>query len=279
MSPLPKKPARAQDTLDYHPFASKFPLITGDEFKKFVADVASEGFREPTITLYQGKILDGRNRYRAHLRTKVEIRFEEFKGDDAAAAAFVISKNIHRRHLSRKQHGEFLIKLVAAAPGKSDRKIAKEAGVEHKQVSRARQKGEATGAIAPVEKRTGADGRTRKTGDYTRFHNTRRKTPKTPTMDQFVDRVISALRKIPSPGMQAKLAEVIKIKARKELIDQQADELSQEIIALILRIYAIDLTHGRVTISKPFEGPPLLDVTPNTPTFPARLAAKGDAVP
>jgi hypothetical protein len=51
---------------------------------------------------------------------------------------------------------------VAQQPAKSDRAIAREAGItDHKQVSRARKRGEATGAIAPVGRRRGADGKTR----------------------------------------------------------------------------------------------------------------------
>jgi hypothetical protein len=124
VSPLSKKQLSAQDVIPFHPLASMFPMMKGEEFDAFVADIETHGLREK-ITLYQGKILEGRHRYRACLRAKVELRFEQFKGDDAAATAFVVSRNIHRRHLKPKEKRDLLEKLLKADPQKSNRQIAK----------------------------------------------------------------------------------------------------------------------------------------------------------
>ncbi|ETR75899.1 hypothetical protein X566_20005 [Afipia sp. P52-10] len=51
-------------SLIYHPIADAFPLIDGDDFLSLVEDVREYGVRKP-IDLFEGKILDGRNRYRA----------------------------------------------------------------------------------------------------------------------------------------------------------------------------------------------------------------------
>jgi N6-adenosine-specific RNA methylase IME4/ParB-like chromosome segregation protein Spo0J len=93
--------------LEFHSLANLFPLIEGQEFEALVADVREHGVREPVV-LFEGKILDGRNRYRAAQAAGVEFDIREFDGDDALG--FVISLNLHRRHLSESQRG-----MVAAA--------------------------------------------------------------------------------------------------------------------------------------------------------------------
>jgi hypothetical protein len=157
--------------LKFHPLADLFPLMEGAEFDKFVADIKANGLHDESITLFEGMVLDGRNRYRALLKISpfdanlpqgAGPEFDVFDGDEAAARAFVISRNIHRRHLTAKQRRDLLVKLVAAQPEKSDRAIGDEIGVDHKAIGRARRKGESTGAIDPVKKRTGTDGKRRR---------------------------------------------------------------------------------------------------------------------
>jgi len=153
--------------IPFHPLADIFPLMEGEEFDALVADIKVHGLHEP-IMLYQGKVLDGRNRYRACLAAGIEADVGDFeawhrtKQSEADARAYVISQNLHRRHLTAEQRRDLLVKLVAAQPGKSDRAIGDEAGVHHSAIGRARKAGEATGAVAPVKKRTGADGKARK---------------------------------------------------------------------------------------------------------------------
>jgi hypothetical protein len=53
--------------------------------------------------LHEGKILDGRHRYLACLAKQEPPRFCEYAGQCDSALAFVISKNIRRRHLTESQ--------------------------------------------------------------------------------------------------------------------------------------------------------------------------------
>jgi hypothetical protein len=109
--------------------------------------------------MFEDMILEGRNRYRACLKAGVEPRFGEFKGDDAAATAFVISKNIHRRHLTAKQKHDVIARLLKERPEASDRSIAKLAKVSDKTVGAVRRAKEARAEIPNVEKRTDTQGR------------------------------------------------------------------------------------------------------------------------
>jgi len=54
------------DALEFHPIADMFPPMEGEEFDAFVADIKANGLLED-IVLFEGMILDGRNRYRACL--------------------------------------------------------------------------------------------------------------------------------------------------------------------------------------------------------------------
>jgi hypothetical protein len=156
----PAVPVQAEAPLKFHPLAELFPLMEGKEFAELVDDIKN-GLNEP-ITLFQGMVLDGRNRARACAAAGVKPRYHQFSGNEADARAYVISMNIRRRHLSANQRRSLLMKVVKAQPEKSDRAIADKVGVDHKQVSRARRKAESTGAIAPVKKRTGVDGKKRR---------------------------------------------------------------------------------------------------------------------
>jgi ParB-like chromosome segregation protein Spo0J len=150
------------EPLKFHPLADMFPLMKGEEFDALVADIKAHGLREP-IMLHEDKVLDGRNRYRACLALGIEVDvIDDCDFSEADARAYVISQNLYRRHLTPEVRRAKLVELVAAAPEKSDRSHARELGVDHKLIGRMRRKGESTGAIDPVEKRKGADGKKRR---------------------------------------------------------------------------------------------------------------------
>jgi ParB-like chromosome segregation protein Spo0J len=155
------------EQIKFHPLADIFPLMEGAEFDELVADIKAHGLRDP-ICMYEGQIVDGRNRYRALQRIEGSpegnpnhFRVMTLK-TDKAVKNYIISKNIHRRHLKAEDRQKFLVELVKTSPEKSDRQLAKEAGTTHPTIAKARKQAEATGKALPVEKRTGADGKARK---------------------------------------------------------------------------------------------------------------------
>ena len=97
-------------TLEFHPLANLFPLIDGPEFTELVEDVRVNGLRLP-ILVYEGKIIDGRNRYRACLEAGVMPQTVSL--DDAAdPAAIVKSLNLTRRHLTTAQRAAIAAELM-----------------------------------------------------------------------------------------------------------------------------------------------------------------------
>src|SRR5262249_35799110 len=120
--------------LAFHPLADVFPLTEGEAFEQLVEDIRDHGLREP-IVLFEGKILDGRNRYQACIEAGVAIKTRAFdQAVEGSAEAFVISTNVHRRHLTSKDKREFIGKLLRANPSLSDRAIARMVGVDNKTV-------------------------------------------------------------------------------------------------------------------------------------------------
>ena len=86
--------------MTFHEAAALFELLTGEEYEGLVEDIREHGLRE-TIKLFEGKILDGRNRYRACLQAGIEPRFEAIETDNPRN--YVVSLNLHRRHLDKSQ--------------------------------------------------------------------------------------------------------------------------------------------------------------------------------
>jgi ParB-like chromosome segregation protein Spo0J len=138
-----------------------FPPISEDDFNKLVADIKANGLHQH-IVRYQGKILDGNNRYRACSLAGIEPTFADFTGIDADAQRYVISANIHRRHLSPDQRREIIATMLRADPTKSNRQIGEQAKASHVTVGAVREKLESTGQIDQLDSMKGADGKARK---------------------------------------------------------------------------------------------------------------------
>jgi ParB-like chromosome segregation protein Spo0J len=99
---------------EFHPLANLFPLIEGQAYQDLMADVLRHGVREP-VWVYEGKILDGRNRYRAAKAVGVDFDVRQYQGNEPAA--FVVSLNLHRRHLTESQRATVAAKLANMAQG------------------------------------------------------------------------------------------------------------------------------------------------------------------
>ncbi len=124
-----KSPKSVHNMTDrqYHPLSGIVPLLGGEDFTAFVANIRDNGLLEPIVLHPDGSILDGRNRYHACIEAGVEPRFRTFgdrasDGDDPRA--FVISLNIMRRHLSESQRAMIAARLANLDEGRPSKTTA-----------------------------------------------------------------------------------------------------------------------------------------------------------
>jgi hypothetical protein len=93
--------------LEQHPLCKMIPAMSDEEYEALRDDIAENGLRDQIVT-YEGKVLDGWHRYGAmkELGWELELKyFSEFlpgdsDSDGPSAEAFVLSRNLHRRHLN-----------------------------------------------------------------------------------------------------------------------------------------------------------------------------------
>jgi hypothetical protein len=141
-------------------------MMSEPELLELGQDILKRGLLEG-IALFDGQLLDGRNRLdameKANVRLVVDgqldrnIPHRNVNGCDPFA--YVLSKNIHRRHLTNEQRLELISKLVTATPEKSDRQIAEQAKASPTTVGKIRKKLETTGRVSTVDTRTDKGGR------------------------------------------------------------------------------------------------------------------------
>jgi ParB-like chromosome segregation protein Spo0J len=88
--------------------------MSAEEFDKLKADIQAQGLRHP-ILLHEDLILDGRHRARACAELGIVASFEQWTGNDPLA--FVLSENLHRRHLTTDQRAAIGARLATRSRG------------------------------------------------------------------------------------------------------------------------------------------------------------------
>ena len=76
-------------------------MLPAEELERLAADIAENGLRHPVVLDREGRVLDGRNRLAACEIAGVTAETVTYEGDDLAA--FVLSANVARRHLTTGQ--------------------------------------------------------------------------------------------------------------------------------------------------------------------------------
>jgi hypothetical protein len=242
-----------RDTLPIHPAAELFPRMSEAELAALGKDIRKHGLTSSIAVWSDGKspkqLLDGRSRLDA-----IEIEIGPaivgppsiMAGKDFLAVnkvivldrsvdpyAFVISANIHRRHLTAEQKRDLIAKLIKATPEKSDRQIAETVKASPTTVGTVRAEMEATGDVSKLDTRTDSKGRKQPA---------RKTTTKPPPVSEEVLQQRAAAERIRAPMGRPKPAhddigadsggEIKRLRERNEELENENACLRRENLAL-----------------------------------------------
>jgi ParB-like chromosome segregation protein Spo0J len=102
-----------------HPMAAMFPMLSEEDLAELAADIAENGVNHPIVITRDGTLIDGRNRLAACALAKVEPPITYFEGSDPAA--FIISENVNRRHMTKGQCAMAVAMIYPEAEAKGGR--------------------------------------------------------------------------------------------------------------------------------------------------------------
>ena len=94
---------------EMHPLADVVPPMTEEEYEELKADIKAHGLCEP-ITLHQGKVIDGKHRYRACLELGIEPDTRKLS-TNGSPLEYIISENVKRRHLTTGQRAALAVEI------------------------------------------------------------------------------------------------------------------------------------------------------------------------
>jgi ParB family chromosome partitioning protein len=92
-------------------------MMGADESAALAADIAGHGQREPIWLHADGRVIDGRNRWLACEVALVEPVTRTYEGADDELVRFVLSLNLHRRHLTTSQRAMVASRVADMEPG------------------------------------------------------------------------------------------------------------------------------------------------------------------
>ncbi len=84
--------------MKHHPIADVWPMMEEDKLSELADDIRKNGQLVP-VWMYEGKILDGRNRWAACKIAGIEPKTKEYTGNEPTA--FAVAMNDRRRHMNK----------------------------------------------------------------------------------------------------------------------------------------------------------------------------------
>lgn len=249
-----------------HPLSAAFPSMPEGEIEALAMDIEKHGQREPGVTL-DGMVLDGWHRYLACKKAGRDFVCADFDGADPVA--FVISHNLHRRHLTASQRAAAVVSTTNWRPnGVKDSCRAAAAHLSNKQLAEKAEVSERTIKDAKTAERAGLGDAVReglvsadRAAEIAKLPKARREKA---LSEPSKPRVVIAERKFEKLYEEVKAELIAEREAKSDLADTardladkltafeatEPDEQQKEIMKLQKRIVRLEAEVERVTIAR-----------------------------
>lgn len=134
-----RRSSRSEEDPEHVTDYQVMPPLSAEEYDALRTDIAERGVLVPVVRDQHGNLLDGHHRAQIAEELGIDYRVDTVTvDDDQAARSLARSYNMARRHLSRAQRRAMIAEEITADPGRSDRQIGRQLGVDHKTVGSVR---------------------------------------------------------------------------------------------------------------------------------------------
>ena len=125
-----------------HPLSAAFPTMSNDDLHELAADIKENGLENP-ITIYEGKIIDGWNRWSACQLAGIKNPPVVELPTDKDPRRWVLSQNLWHRHLDKHQRATAIVSVMewkekGASGGITVAEMAEMANVSKMTINRAK---------------------------------------------------------------------------------------------------------------------------------------------
>lgn len=108
---------RSDKPVEIHDAANLFPMMSAEEFRGLVEDIRENGQLEPVV-FWKDQLIDGRNRWKACQELGIDVLTSEVD-DETDPLKWVVSHNLHRRHLNESQRAMVATKYATLKHGQA----------------------------------------------------------------------------------------------------------------------------------------------------------------
>jgi DNA modification methylase len=138
------------------------PPLPAEDYEALKANIAEYGILVPVLLTADGRVIDGNHRRR--IAGELGIECPETVMTDLTEEAIRLlarSLNLARRQLTREQRRAVVADQLRETPGRSNRWLARQLGVDHHTVASVRLDLERTGETPQLDRTIGTDGKSR----------------------------------------------------------------------------------------------------------------------